>query len=177
MLLIVELHPIIGVIFVTEKDYAHLKPGQLVALTTDAYPGERFTGQIARIAPVFRKSTRQARVEMTIENPQHRLKPGMFIRATVVMERVSETTVIPEQALTARDDKTGVFVVSENGRTVVWREVKPGIREGGRVQLIGKGLSGRVVTLGQQLVNDGSAITIAGTYAETASERQKADTQ
>lgn len=177
MLLIVELNPIIGVIFVTEKDYAHLKPGQLVSLTTDAYPGEQFTGRIARIAPVFRKTTRQARVEMTIENPQHRLKPGMFIRATVVMERVSETTIIPEQALTTRDDKTGVFVVSEDGRTVAWREVKLGIREGRRVQLIGKGLSGRVVTLGQQLVNDGSAITIAATHAETASERQKAETQ
>jgi len=177
LLLIVALHPIIGVIFVTEKDYAHLKPGQLVSLTTDAYPGELFTGRITRIAPVFRKSTRQARVEMTIENTQHRLKPGMFIRATVVMERVSETTIIPEQALTTRDDKTGVFVVGEDGRTVAWREVTLGIREGGRVQVTGKGLSGRVVTLGQQLVNDGSAVAIAATHGETVSERQKADTQ
>jgi RND family efflux transporter MFP subunit len=83
LLLIVELHPIIGVIFVTERDYAYLKTGQLVSLTTDAYPGEQFTGRIDRIAPVFRKPTRQARIEMTIDNPQHRLKPGMFIRATV----------------------------------------------------------------------------------------------
>ena len=68
-------------------------------------------------------------------------------------------------------------MVSDDGRTVAWREVKLGIREGRRVQLIGKGLSGRVVTLGQQLVNDGSAITIVATYAETVSERQKAETQ
>jgi RND family efflux transporter MFP subunit len=82
LLLIVELHPIVGVVFVTERDYARLKPGQLVSLTTDAYPGEQFPGHIDRIAPVFRKSTRQARIEMAIDNPQHRLKPGMFIRAT-----------------------------------------------------------------------------------------------
>lgn len=176
-LLIVELHPIIGVVFVTEKDYAHIKPGQLVSLTTDAYPGERFTGRIARIAPIFRKSTRQARIEMTIENSQHRLKPGMFIRATVVMERVSETTIIPEQALTTRDDKIGVFVVSEDGRTVAWRDVKLGIREGNRVQVVGEALSGRVVTLGQQLVNDGSAITIAAIHGDTESDRQKAEKQ
>jgi RND family efflux transporter MFP subunit len=177
LLLIVALHPIIGVIFVTEKDYARLKSGQLVSLTTDAYPGEQFTGQISRIAPVFRKSTRQARVEMTIENSLHRLKPGMFIRATVVMERVSETTIIPEQALTTRDDKTGVFVVSEDGRTVAWRDVKLGIREGSRVQVVGEAFSGRVVTLGHQLVNDGSEITIAAMHDETASERQKANIQ
>ena len=166
LLLIVELHPINGVVYVTEKDYARLKPGQSVSLTTDAYPGEQFRGQIDRIAPVFRKSTRQARVEMTIENEQHRLKPGMFIRATVVMERVPEATIIPEQALTTRNEKSGVFVVNDDGKSVVWREVRVGIREGHRVQVEGEGLSGLVVTLGQQLVSDGSAITISNAQNE-----------
>jgi RND family efflux transporter MFP subunit len=176
LLLIVELHPIVGVVFVTERDYAHLKPGQLVSLTTDAYPGEQFAGRIERIAPVFRKSTRQARIEMAIENPQHRLKPGMFIRATVELARVPEATIVPEQALTIRDDRSGVFIVSEDGRSVAWREVKVGIREGDRVQVEGQGLSGRVVTLGQQLVNDGSAITIFDARGETAAGRKKVET-
>ncbi len=177
LLLIVELHPIVGVVYVTEKDYARLRPGQVVSLTTDAYPGERFPGRIDRIAPVFSKSTRQARVEMTIENPQHRLKPGMFIRATVVLERVPETTTVPQQALTVRNGKTGVFVVSEDGRSVAWREVKLGIRQGRRVQVEGEGLSGRVVTLGQQLVDDGSAITITDKQSETVSYREEVATQ
>ena len=160
LLSIVELHPIVGVVFVNERDYAYLKPGQLVSLTTDAYPGEQFTGRIDRIAPVFRKSTRQARIEMTIDNPQHRLKPGLFIRATVVLARVPEATIVPEQALTIRDDRSGVFIVSEDGRSVAWHEIKVGIREGNRVQVEGEGLSGLVVTLGQQLVNDGTPITV-----------------
>jgi RND family efflux transporter MFP subunit len=176
LLLIVELHPIVGVVFVTERDYAHLKPGQLVLLTTDAYPGEQYTGRIDRIAPVFRKSTRQARIEMTIDNPQHRLKPGMFIRTTIVLTQVSDATIIPEQALTIRDDKSGVFIVSEDGRSVAWREVKVGIREGNRVQVEGEGLSGRVVTLGQQLVKDGSAITIPDLQGETGAGRKKVNT-
>ena len=166
LLLIVELHPIVGVVFVTERDYAYLNPAQLVSLTTDAYPGEQYTGRIDRIAPVFRTSTRQARVEMTIENPQHRLKPGMFIRATVVMEKVPEATIIPEQALTTRNEKNGVFVVNDDRRSVVWREVTVGIREGHRVQVEGEGLSGLVVTLGQQLVSHGSAITISNDHNE-----------
>ncbi len=85
---------------------------------------------------------------MTIDNPQHRLKPGMFIRTTIVLTQVSDATIIPEQALTIRDDRSGVFIVSEDGQSVVWREVKVGIREGDRVQVEGEGLSGRVVTLG-----------------------------
>jgi RND family efflux transporter MFP subunit len=177
LLLIVELHPIVGVVFVTERDYAHLKPGQPVSLTTDAYPGEQFAGRIDRIAPVFRKSTRQARIEMTIDNLRHRLKPGMFIRATVVLARVPEATIVPEQAVTIRDDRKGVFIVREDGSSVAWRQVKVGIREGNRVQVEGKGVSGRVVTLGQQLVNDGSQITIPAEETETAAGRGKADAQ
>jgi RND family efflux transporter MFP subunit len=176
LLLIVELHPIVGVVYVTERDYVRLKPGQFVSLTTEAFPDEQFPGRIERIAPVFRKSTRQARIEMTVDNPQHRLKPGMFIRTTIVLTQRSDATIIPEQALTIRDDRSGVFIVSEDGQSVVWREVKVGIREGDRVQVEGQGLSGRVVTLGQQLVKNGSAITIPDVQGETAAGRKKVDT-
>ncbi|MCF8079419.1 MAG: efflux RND transporter periplasmic adaptor subunit [Desulfobacterales bacterium] len=174
LLLIDDLDPIVGVVFVTERDYARLKLGQIVMLTTDAYPGEEFTGRIVRIAPVFQKTTRQARIEMTIDNPQHRLKPGMFIRATVVLNRVPEATIVPEQALTIRNEKTGVFIVSDDGSSVSWREVSVGIREGDRVQVDGQGLAGRVVTLGQQMVSDGSPITIPADLPETAADRGKA---
>jgi multidrug efflux pump subunit AcrA (membrane-fusion protein) len=78
--LIVDLDPIVGVVFVTERDYA--QPAARAAGIADHGRLSRrtFTGRIDRIAPVFRTATRQARIEMTIDNPQHRLKPGMFIR-------------------------------------------------------------------------------------------------
>jgi RND family efflux transporter MFP subunit len=173
LLRIVELDPLTGVIFVAEQDYGRLQPGQEVLLTTDAYPGETFGGRIERIAPVFREATRQARVEITIDNPGHRLKPGMFIRATVVLARVADAVIVPEQALTQRNDRTGVFLVSPDGRSVVWREVQVGIREGGRVQVLGEGLSGRVVTLGQQLVDDGSTIIIPDERGEAPPAQEK----
>jgi RND family efflux transporter MFP subunit len=163
LLSIVELDPITGVIFVTERDYARLQPGQAVTLTTDAHPGLSFQGRIERIAPVFREATRQARVEVTIPNPGHRLKPGMFIRATVVLERVAQAIIVPDSALSARGGKTGVFVVLEDGQSVGWRDVTVGIRDGCRVQVFGEGLVGRVVILGQQLVDDGCQITIPAT--------------
>lgn len=97
----------------------------------------------------------------------------MSIQATVVMERAPEATVIPEQALTTRNEKTGIFVVNDDGKSVNWREVKLGIREGDRVQVEGEGLSGRVVTLGQQLVGDGSAITISADQGKTTFDRER----
>ena len=177
LLSIVELHPIVGVVFVTEKDYVHLKPGQSVLLTTDAYIGERYTGRIDRIAPIFHKSTRQARIEMTIENPQYKLKPGMFIRATIVLNQIPVATIVPDQALTTRDNQSGIFIVSENGQSVAWHEVKVGIREGNRLQVEGENLSGRVVILGQQMVTDGSAVTIPADQKKMDTGSEKVDSK
>ncbi len=168
LLRIVELDPIAGVVFVTERDYALLQPGQAVTLATDAFPGEVFQGQIARIAPVFQQATRQAEVKLSIANPQQRLKPGMFIRATVVLAREPDAVIVPEQALTRREDRFGVFLVDEPAMTVTWREVAIGIRDGSRVQIEGEALTGKVVTLGQQMLEDGSAISIPGRAVENA---------
>jgi len=163
---IIDLDPVVGVLYVPERDYAKLAVGQPVTLSTDAYPKEAFQGHIERIAPIFRQTTRQARVELTIPNPDQRLKPGMFIRATVELEHLEDATIVPYAALTERDDRTGLFLLDPDGRRVGWREVRVGIREGDRVQVDGAGgasgnrLEGRVVTLGQHLLDDGSEITI-----------------
>lgn len=162
LLRIVEMNPITAVFFVTERDYALLRPEQVVTLRTDAHPGAEFEGRIARIAPVFRESTRQARVEVDADNPGLRLRPGMFVRASVVLDRVEDATVVPEQALVRRDGRDGVFVLEEDGQSVNWRMVEVGIREDKRVQVTGEGLHAPVVTLGQQLLDDNSAVTVAG---------------
>jgi RND family efflux transporter MFP subunit len=166
LLRIVELDPITAVLFVTERDYALLQPNQSATLKADSYPEASFRGRILRIAPVFRESTRQARVEIRVDNPQLYLKPGMFARATVVLRRVPETTIVPEQALATREGRSGVFVVDARSRSVAWREVEVGIRQDSRVQVAGDGLVGQVVTLGQQLLDDGSAVSVAADEAQ-----------
>jgi len=174
LLRIVELDPIAGIVFVAERDYALLQPGQEFVLATDAFPGEEFHGRIERIAPVFKQASRQARVELHIDNPRQRLKPGMFIRATVMLDRKDNATILPERALTKREDRVGVFLVDESGSSVVWREVVLGIRDGSRVQVVGEALSGRVVTLGQQLLDDGSPISIPAELSDPAKTVEKA---
>jgi RND family efflux transporter MFP subunit len=168
LLSIVELDPILAVIYVSEKDYVYLKTGQQAFLTTDAHPDEIFQGQISRIAPVFRQATRQARVELTIENHELSLKPGMFIRTTIVFKKLDNALIVPEQALTKRDYKDGIFVVNDDRKTVRWCPVKIGIRDNEMVQIECEGLTtGLVVTLGQQLLDDGSSIFISDENNET----------
>ena len=158
LMTIVELDPIVGVVFVPERDYARLAVGQLATLVTDAHPGRTFEGRVTRIAPVFRRATRQARVELQVDNADEALKPGMFVRATIDLERVEDALVVPFDALTERAGETGVFVLDASGERVRWRAVEVGVREGERVQVLGDGLAGRVVTLGQELCDDGARV-------------------
>ncbi|MCA9540329.1 MAG: hypothetical protein KC620_15630, partial [Myxococcales bacterium] len=65
------------------------------------------------------------------------------------------------EALTVRGGVDGVFVLDADGQTARWRPVMVGLRDAGRVQISGDGLTGQVVTLGQQLIDDGSPVVLA----------------
>lgn len=158
---IVDLDPVLAVIQVTERDYPRLAPGQPAVLHVDAFEGVALTGTVSRIAPVFRAASRQARVEVKVPNPDATLKPGMFARCTLSLVHVEGARSVPELAIARRSGQSGVFQVTADGASVRWVPVQPGIQEGDQVELVGATLDGRVVTLGQQLVEDGSAVRVA----------------
>lgn len=157
---VVSLDAITGVIFVAQRDYAGLSAGQSVEVRTDAHGDREFAGRVSRVSPVFRQSSRQARVEIAVDNAARLLRPGMFIRADIVLDRADNATIVPMDALVTRDGRQGVFVVGEDGAGVRWRGMQTGIRDGQRVQILGEPLAGRVVTLGQQFLADGSRVVV-----------------
>lgn len=174
ILTVVEIDPVIGVIQVTEKDYPQIRLGQQAKLQADGFPDKIFIGTVSRISPIFRESSRQAEIEIQIANPKHLLKPGMFIRCTLELDRVETAISVSEMALTKRNNQLGVFRVTENSTSVEWVEVKPGFKSGNQVQLKDPELSGRVVTLGKQFLKEGSKIRIV---AESANVEEGAALQ
>lgn len=161
---VVDLSTVRAVLFVTESDYARLAIGQPVTLVTDAYMDETFEGRVLRLAPVFEEASRQARVEIEVPNRDRKLKPGMFVRAAVVLGTAEDTPIVPSVAVVRREDQTGLFIIDDGRDAVRWAPVKVGIEAGERVQVIGDGLTGRAVTLGQQLLEDGSSVRVADTH-------------
>jgi RND family efflux transporter MFP subunit len=157
----VEVDPLIAVIAVTEEDYVRIAIGQHATLSTDALAGRSFEAEVQRIAPKFDEASRQARVELRVENRELLLKPGLFVRARLVLGEAEGATIVPESALTKRGGRDGVFVVAQGNR-VAFKAVEIGIRNAGRVQVTGEGVSGRVVTLGQQLLDEGSVVQPRG---------------
>ena len=69
-----------------ESDLSWIHYGQAVEFSTEAYPGEVFSGQISFVDPVLDERTRTVRVRVNVANEQGRLKPGMLVWAVAQAE-------------------------------------------------------------------------------------------
>lgn len=157
---VVDLDPILAVIYAIESDIPKIQIGQPASLTTDAFGARRFEGRIIRRAPVVREESRQARVEIEIPNPGHLLAPGMFARVRIQFDEKPNATVVPLTALATRDGKQGVFMADMQEKKARFVPVKLGIRDSADAQVLEPALQGMVVTLGQHLLEDGAAIAL-----------------
>ena len=144
---------------VLEKDIPLIAIGKKAVITVDAFPGKEFQGSIARYSQAVDLSTRTMAVEIDIPNPEHLLKPGMFANVTLVVNVHQNAVTVPTQAL-LKDDR-GSFVFLFNGDAAHRKDVKPGIEQNTRTEIL-SGLDGseRVITTGQQFVKDGSPVIL-----------------
>ena len=161
MLSIIELQPITAVIYVTDKDYFRLKTEQKVTISSSAFSGRTFAGRVVRIAPLLKETSRQARVEIEIQNPEGLLKPGMFINTDIEFGGREQATVIPLSAVVSRNGQQGIFLADMENKKSRFQAVKVGIVEGERVEILEpSSISGYVVTLGHHLLEDGMTIVL-----------------
>jgi RND family efflux transporter MFP subunit len=161
ILSILEIQPVIAAIHLTDKDYFRVKKGQITIVTSHAYPGREFSGRIARIAPLLKETSREARIEIEIPNPDELLKPGMFINAQIEFTTQDNTTVVPVSALVKRENKQGVFLADTQNLNARFVPITLGIVSGEWAEVLEPpSLSGFVVTLGQHLLGNGRPITL-----------------
>jgi len=175
ILSVIELQPITAVIHVTEKDYFRLKPEQPVVLTSGAFAGTTFQGRVARIAPLLKETSREARVEIEVDNTDGALKPGMFVNARIEFANKAEATVVPTSALVNRGALQGLFLVDLENKKALFRPATVGIIEGDRAEILEPaGLTGYVVTLGHHLLEEGTPLILpAGAPGTGAPEAKK----
>ncbi|MCH7763685.1 MAG: efflux RND transporter periplasmic adaptor subunit [Candidatus Marinimicrobia bacterium] len=66
-----------------ESDLAWMAYGQEVSFQVEALPGKMFSGRVSFIDPVLDPKTRAVKVRLNISNQDGKLKPNMFVKATV----------------------------------------------------------------------------------------------
>jgi len=101
---------------VYEKDFAVMRLGTPVTVTTPSYPGRTFRGTISYVDPIIDQQTRTARVRIETPNPDRMLKLGMYVDAFIGAGVLQQATAIPESAVQSVGSDHVVFVPVGEGR-------------------------------------------------------------
>jgi RND family efflux transporter MFP subunit len=160
ILTVQQLNPLKALINVSVSYFPKLKTGMPVDIHLDVYGNEKFTGTISLIYPTIDPATHTFGVQITINNSDLRVRPGMFGRVTLNLGTI-ENVVIPDAAIQRQSGSNDKFVfVIENG-TARYRKVELGQHLGDKYEVLsGINAGDVVVTAGQSRLIEGTDVEI-----------------
>ncbi len=148
-----------------ERLLTHIHVGQQVTAFNSAYQDNEFIGKIIALDSRIDSSTRNIKVRASINNKASKLRPGMLLNISVLLQ-VENILQLPESSIIPIENNHYVFVVKED--KAVRKAIKIGRRHPGVVEVIsGLVVGEKVVVEGALKLRDGSAVSISGQEAET----------
>jgi membrane fusion protein (multidrug efflux system) len=138
------------------------------------YADEAFSGEVYFVAPTLDARNRRLLIKAIIDNPDHRLRPGMFANIRVEVANKQDALVVPEAAIAYDADGTFVWRVRSDG-TPERVPIETGIRRANRVEVTsGLKAGDRIVSGGTHKVNPGSVLSeAAGSEPAPAAEARQ----
>ena len=153
-----QIDPLVAEFTLPEVALVDVSVGQTVSITTDALPGQPFSGSIYAIEPSIDEVGRSIRLRALIENPELKLRPGLFARVEVTAGTKADTMLVPESAIVPTGASQNVYRINADS-TVDIVPVSLGQRLDGKVEILnGLDSDDRVVTAGQQKLRAGSKV-------------------
>jgi RND family efflux transporter MFP subunit len=137
-----------------ERDFARVRIGSPVTITTTAYPGLALGGRVSYIDPQVDQRTRTAGVRVEVPNPRRELRLGMYADVQIGGAAGPEGVTVPRSAVQTIGDRQVVYVAvpGQRGRFIE-REVRLGAFAGDTVQVVsGLAAGDAVVTRGSFFV-------------------------
>ena len=133
----IEVH-----VSVFQKDLPLVKAGQQVKVAMEPAIG-KVQGKISYVGPIVGEKTRTAPARIVLDNTSGTLRPGTFVTAEVLVDKVTAKVVVPKDVIQEINDNPAVFVKSDHGfepRTVtlgrandVSVEIVSGLRSGDQI--------------------------------------------
>ena len=169
VIMVANIDTVKALVNVSEKYLGKLREKTQARVKVDAYPDKVFLGEVVRIAPLVDLATRTSEVEIRILNEKHKLKPGMFARVSIILEKKENALVVPIKAVLSENNREFIFVVypvpvhrgGVNSSIARKREVKTGIYQKDSVEIIeGLNAGEDVIIEGNYGLKDGANVLI-----------------
>lgn len=158
---VAQVNPLKIVINVSESEFSHVKKGMPAKITFDTYGSEEFTGHVSSIMPTIDTQSRTFGVEITMNNSDGRVLPGMFGRVTLNFGREMRV-VVPDRAVVKQSGSADQYVYTYANGKVSYNKVELGQRIGNKYEIIsGLNPGAEVVITGQSKLANGAEVTLA----------------
>ena len=142
-----------------EKHLSQVRKGQLVRVVNYTVKRDTLIGNISQISPVINADTRTFQSSLLIENTGLAIRPGMFVKAEILIEKKDSTIVVPKDIVISKQNNKVLFVI-ENGiareKTIVTGLENPDLIE------VTKGIkmNDRLVVIGFETLRDKSKVNV-----------------
>ena len=117
-----------------ESHIATIKPNQPVQITHSSMPSDTIIGVISELSPAISSETRTFKGKILINNSQLKLRPGMYVKADIVVDRADNTVVIPKDVVLTSRNRRYVYVVERN--MAVMRTITTGLEDEDNFQVV-----------------------------------------
>jgi RND family efflux transporter MFP subunit len=147
------------VVPVDQDQVQQIAVGQTVTCIANNDTGNPITGTITSVAPAGDPRSRSFSAKIKPDDPQHKLKAGMFVQVQIATVEKQNALLIPKTAAVDKNGEQVVFVVS-NGAAAM-KKVTLGISDGTNVEIT-SGLDGNnpIITTGLNKLADGDKIVV-----------------
>ena len=142
-----------------EKNIQDAQLNQEVRITNYSLPEDTLSGRISELSPVISTETRTFKGKLLINNPELKLRPGMFVRADIVVKRNDSTVVIPKNLILSSSSGNRVFIVDQG--TAYEKKIDIGLENQENAEII-KGLevNEKLVIKGYETLRDRSKVKV-----------------
>lgn len=153
---------------ITEGDINTLALGQSVPIKVAAAgtteEEQIFTGKITSLAPAADERSKLFPIEITIPNPENRLKPGMFAEIQLTTAERKDVVRVPVDIVQEKDGQKIVYIL-EKGKARE-RQVETGLAGVDYVE-IKSGLQpgNQLIVTGQEFLVDGTKVKVSASKA------------
>ena len=139
----------------------HIALDQPVRAVDYSYPDEVFVGHISAVDPVVDATTRTFRAVATIDNPEHLLRPGMFVKAEIVVESHADAVLVPRELVLVRRNRKVVFV--EESARAQMREIEIGLEDATFAEVLrGVAEGERLITSNYETLRSRTRVSVTG---------------
>jgi len=142
-----------------EKTIATIKVGQEVSITNYTLPKDTLKAKINELSPVVSTETRTFKGKLLIENPDLKLRPGMFVKADIEIARRDSAIVIPKEIILSGNRGKTIYIVEKGAARD--RIITTGLENETMVEVVeGLKKNERVVSKGFETLRSGSKVKI-----------------